>query len=164
MFPLAFVAGWLQGHWWGFFSRNYVVWPTFLLKNVFIALKGSHFWFLFKLFNSASFFISICVLATRILKLLLCKHVNVLYALSKCLILVHVIFLFIYFFFFVCVCVCVCVCVLLLFFNWDRTWLLTCVLWHCFISNFCFIYLLISSVCNYYGIVWLWLLLLYICI
>ena len=37
----------LQGHWWGFISRNYVVWPTFLLMNVFIALKGSHFWFLF---------------------------------------------------------------------------------------------------------------------
>ena len=47
MFPLAFVAGWLQGHWWGFISRNYVVWRTFLLMNVFIALKGSHFWFLF---------------------------------------------------------------------------------------------------------------------
>ena len=47
MFPLAFVAGWLQGHWWGFISRHYVVWPTFLLMNVFIALKGSHFWFLF---------------------------------------------------------------------------------------------------------------------
>ena len=47
MFPLAFVAGWLQGHWWGFISRNHVVWPTFLLMNVFIALKGSHFWFLF---------------------------------------------------------------------------------------------------------------------
>ena len=47
MFPLAFVAGWLQGHWWGFISRNYVVWPTFLLMKVFIALKGSHFWFLF---------------------------------------------------------------------------------------------------------------------
>ena len=47
MFPLAFVAGWLQGHWWGFISRNYVVWPTFFLMNVFIALKGSHFWFLF---------------------------------------------------------------------------------------------------------------------
>ena len=47
MFPLAFVAGWLQGYWWGFISRNYVVWPTFLLMNVFIALKGSHFWFLF---------------------------------------------------------------------------------------------------------------------
>ena len=31
----------------GFISRNYVVWPTFLLMNVFIALKGSHFWFLF---------------------------------------------------------------------------------------------------------------------
>ena len=46
MFPLAFDAGWLQGHWWGFISRNYVVWPTFLM-NVFIALKGSHFWFLF---------------------------------------------------------------------------------------------------------------------
>ena len=45
MFPLAFVAGWLQGHRWGFFSRNYVVWPTFFLMNVFIALKGSHFWF-----------------------------------------------------------------------------------------------------------------------
>ena len=47
MFPLAFVAGWLQGHWWGFISRNYVVWPTFLLMDVCIALKGSHFWFLF---------------------------------------------------------------------------------------------------------------------
>ena len=56
MFPLAFDAGWLQGHWWGLISRNYVVWPTFLLMNVwptfvllnvFIALKGSHFWFLF---------------------------------------------------------------------------------------------------------------------
>ena len=47
MFPLAFVAGWLKGHWWGFISRNNVVWPTFLLMNVFIALKGSHFWFLF---------------------------------------------------------------------------------------------------------------------
>ena len=47
MFPLAFVAGWLQGHLWGFISRNYVVWPTFLLMNVFTALKGSHFWFLF---------------------------------------------------------------------------------------------------------------------
>ena len=47
MLPLAFVAGWLQGHWWGFISRNYVVWPTFFLMNVSIALKGSHFWFLF---------------------------------------------------------------------------------------------------------------------
>ena len=47
VFPLAFIAGWLQGHWWGIISRNYVVWPTFLLMNVFIALKGSHFWFLF---------------------------------------------------------------------------------------------------------------------
>ena len=45
IFPLPFVAGWLQGHWWGFISRNYVVWPTFFLMNVFIALKGSHFWF-----------------------------------------------------------------------------------------------------------------------
>ena len=48
MFPLAFVAGWLQGHWWGFISQNYIVWPTFFLTNVFIALKGSHFWFLFE--------------------------------------------------------------------------------------------------------------------
>ena len=47
MFPLAFIAGWLQGHWWGFISRNYVVRSTFLLMNVFIALKGSHYWFLF---------------------------------------------------------------------------------------------------------------------
>ena len=47
MLPLAFVAGWLQGHWWGFISRNYVIWPTFFLMDVFIALKGSHFWFLF---------------------------------------------------------------------------------------------------------------------
>ena len=45
--PKDAVAGWLQGHWWGFISRIYVVWPTFLLMNVFIALKGSHFWFLF---------------------------------------------------------------------------------------------------------------------
>ena len=45
MFPLAFVSGWLQGHWWGFISRDYVLWPTFFLMNVFIALKGSHFWF-----------------------------------------------------------------------------------------------------------------------
>ena len=45
MFPLAFVAGWLQGHWWGFISRNYVVWPTFFLMNFFIALKECHFWF-----------------------------------------------------------------------------------------------------------------------
>ena len=45
MFPLAFVAGWLQGQWWGFISRNYIVWPTFFLMNVFIAFKGSHFWF-----------------------------------------------------------------------------------------------------------------------
>ena len=47
MFLLTFVARWLQGHWWGFISRNYVVWPTFLLMNVFIAVKRSHFWFLF---------------------------------------------------------------------------------------------------------------------
>ena len=51
MFPLAFVARWLQGHWWGFISRNYIVWPIFLLMNVFIALKGSHFWFLFKIYQ-----------------------------------------------------------------------------------------------------------------
>ena len=51
MFPLAFVARWLQGHWWGFVSRNYVVWPTFFLMNVFIALKGSHFWFYIYLLN-----------------------------------------------------------------------------------------------------------------
>ena len=47
MFPLAFVAQSLQGHWWGFISRNYVVWPIFFLMNVFIALKGTHFWILF---------------------------------------------------------------------------------------------------------------------
>ena len=52
----AFIAGWLQGHWWGFISRNYVVWPTFLLMNVFVALKGSHFWFLFpKLISFSAF-------------------------------------------------------------------------------------------------------------
>ena len=45
---MAFVARSLQGLWWGFISRNYVVWPTFFLMNVFIALKGSHFWFLFE--------------------------------------------------------------------------------------------------------------------
>ena len=48
IFKQTFVAGWLQGHWWGFIIRNYLVWPTFLLMNVFIALKGSHFWFLFQ--------------------------------------------------------------------------------------------------------------------
>ena len=37
----------ITGHWWGFISLNYVVWPTFFLINVFIALKGFHFWFLF---------------------------------------------------------------------------------------------------------------------
>ena len=58
MFPLAFVAGWLQGHWWGFISRNYVVWPTFILMNVFIALKGSHFWFLFE---SGNMYVSKCM-------------------------------------------------------------------------------------------------------
>ena len=47
MFPLAFAAGSLQGHWWGFISRNYVVWPIFFLMNIFIALKGTHFWSLF---------------------------------------------------------------------------------------------------------------------
>ena len=46
-FPLAFVAGSLQGHWWGFVSWNYVVRPIFFLMNVFIALKGTHFLFLF---------------------------------------------------------------------------------------------------------------------
>ena len=49
MFPLAFVAGPLPGHWWGFISLNYVVWPTVFLMNVFIALKGTHFWFSFHL-------------------------------------------------------------------------------------------------------------------
>ena len=33
MFPLAFVAVSLQGHWLGFISRNYVVWPIFFLVN-----------------------------------------------------------------------------------------------------------------------------------
>ena len=28
-------------------GRNYVVWPIFFLMNVFIALKGTHFWILF---------------------------------------------------------------------------------------------------------------------
>ena len=47
MFPLAFVPGSLQSHWWGFISRNYVVWPISFLMNVFIALKGIHFLLLF---------------------------------------------------------------------------------------------------------------------
>ena len=46
MLPLAFVAESLQGHWWGFISRNYIVWPIFFLMNVSIALKETHFWFL----------------------------------------------------------------------------------------------------------------------
>ena len=41
-FPLHFVAKSLQGHWWGFFSRNFEVWPIFFLTNVFTALKGTH--------------------------------------------------------------------------------------------------------------------------
>ena len=51
MFPLAFVARSLQGHWWGFISRNYEVWPIFFLMNVFIAIKGSHFWILIDLIH-----------------------------------------------------------------------------------------------------------------
>ena len=43
MFPLAFVAGSLQSYWWGFISRNYVVWPIFFNYECFIALKGTHF-------------------------------------------------------------------------------------------------------------------------
>ena len=42
-FHLAFVAGSLQGHWYGFISRNYVVWLIFFLMNVFIALTGTIF-------------------------------------------------------------------------------------------------------------------------
>ena len=41
-FPLHFVAKSLQGHWWGFFSRNFEVWPIFFLTNVFTALEGTH--------------------------------------------------------------------------------------------------------------------------
>ena len=83
VFPLAFIAGWLQGHWWGFISRNYVVWPTFLLMNVFIALKGSHFWFLFVCFKDAylncnwSFFLLI-FLNLFVLKVLLASDIPVL--------------------------------------------------------------------------------------
>ena len=29
---------------WGFISRNYIAWPIFFLINVFIALKGTHFY------------------------------------------------------------------------------------------------------------------------
>ena len=43
VFHLAFVVVSLQGHWWGFISRNYVAWPIFFLTNVFIALKETHF-------------------------------------------------------------------------------------------------------------------------
>ena len=43
LFKIRKIAGCLQGHWWGFISRNYVVWPSFFLMNVFMALKGSHF-------------------------------------------------------------------------------------------------------------------------
>ena len=68
MFPLAFVAGWLQGHWWGFISRNYVVWPTFLLISVFIALKGSHFWFLFKFWPDQTNHFAFGVICPRLLK------------------------------------------------------------------------------------------------
>ena len=42
-FPLAFVAKSIQGHWWGFLSRNVEVWPIYFLTKVFTALKGTHF-------------------------------------------------------------------------------------------------------------------------
>ena len=82
MFPLAFVAGWLQGHWWGFISRNYVVWPTFFLMNVFIALKGSHFWF-YIFSPNVSYNLYQCYVLSRLLfglqtMFLLKKHINVL--------------------------------------------------------------------------------------
>ena len=57
MFHLAFVAGPLQAHWWGFVSRNYVVWPILFLTNVFIALKGTHF-FIFISFLTKTYFIT----------------------------------------------------------------------------------------------------------
>ena len=43
MFLLAFVAGSLQGHWWGFISRNYVVWQISFLMNVSLHLKELSF-------------------------------------------------------------------------------------------------------------------------
>ena len=72
MFSLAFVAGSLQGNWWGFISRNYVVWPIFFLMNVFIALKGTHFWILFR-YN----LINLCVCA--------CVSEHVLFAVLQCI-------------------------------------------------------------------------------
>ena len=45
MFLLTFVAGPLQGHWWGFTSRNYVVWHIFFLMNVSLLLKEHIFYF-----------------------------------------------------------------------------------------------------------------------
>ena len=45
MFPLAFVAGSLQGHWWGFISRNYVVWPIFYHRMFSLLLKELTFYF-----------------------------------------------------------------------------------------------------------------------
>ena len=65
MFPLAFVVRSLQGHWWGFISRNYVVWPIFFLMNVFIALKGTHFLFLFEPW--LSFYFNVWELSLKIL-------------------------------------------------------------------------------------------------
>ena len=78
VFPLAFIAGWLQGHWWGFISRNYVVWPTFLLMNVFIALKGSHFWFLFVPELQLKFFFFWFFRIFFVLKILLASDIPVL--------------------------------------------------------------------------------------
>ena len=37
----------ITGSMMSFFSPNYVSWPIFFLMNVFIALKGTHFWFWF---------------------------------------------------------------------------------------------------------------------
>ena len=44
-----------QGHWWGFISRNFVVWPIFYLMNVFISLKGPPFLFLFTFISTKNF-------------------------------------------------------------------------------------------------------------
>ena len=44
---LAFVAGSLQGHWWGFISRNYVVWPIFFFYECFHCPYRNSFFIVF---------------------------------------------------------------------------------------------------------------------
>ena len=54
--------GSLQGHWWGFISRNYIVWPIFFLMNVFLLLKDLFFFFFFFFFFCVTMTCCLCYL------------------------------------------------------------------------------------------------------